>query len=50
MSRGQEVLLEADGIATEIVKARLFASVADLIRVRGIGPKTIEKLKGLVTV
>jgi hypothetical protein len=37
-------------LAKEIVKARPFTSVADLIRVRGLGQKTIDRLKGLVTV
>jgi Helix-hairpin-helix motif len=36
-------------LAQEIVKARPFASLADLIRVRGLGPKTIDRLKGLLT-
>lgn len=36
-------------IAREIVKARPFSSLADLIRVRGLGQKTIDRLKGLVT-
>jgi hypothetical protein len=36
-------------IAKEIIKARPFASLADLIRVRGIGQKTVERLKGLLT-
>jgi DNA uptake protein ComE-like DNA-binding protein len=35
-------------IAKEIVKARPFASLADLIRVRGLGEKTIVRLKGLL--
>jgi DNA uptake protein ComE-like DNA-binding protein len=36
-------------IAKEIVKARPFSSVADLIRVRGLGDKTIARIKHLVT-
>jgi len=36
-------------IAKEIVKARPFASVDDLVRVRGLGPKSVARLKGLVT-
>jgi len=36
-------------IAKEIVKARPFSSVADLIRVRGLGEKTIARLADLVT-
>jgi len=36
-------------LALEIIKARPFTSLADLVRVRGIGPKTLEKLKTLVT-
>ena len=36
-------------LAQEIVKARPFASLADLIRVRGIGEKTIERLKSFLT-
>jgi competence protein ComEA len=35
-------------IAKEIVKAKPFASVADLIRVPGIGPKTLDRLKDLI--
>ena len=49
-----EVLARVKGlnlkIAKEIVKARPFASVADLIRVRGLGQKTIDRLKGFVTI
>jgi competence ComEA-like helix-hairpin-helix protein len=37
-------------LATEIVKARPFTSVDDLLRVRGIGDKTLERLKSLLTV
>jgi competence protein ComEA len=36
-------------IAKEIVKARPFSSVPDLIRVRGLGDKTIARIKHLVT-
>jgi DNA uptake protein ComE-like DNA-binding protein len=36
-------------LAKEIIKARPFASIADLIRVRGLGQKTIDRLKSLVT-
>jgi len=36
-------------LAQEIVKARPFASLADLIRVRGIGEKTVERLKSFLT-
>ena len=36
-------------LAKEIVKARPFASLTDLIRVRGLGEKTIVRLKGLLT-
>jgi competence protein ComEA len=36
-------------IAKEIVKARPFSSLADLIRVRGIGDKTIAQIKHLLT-
>jgi len=35
-------------IAKEIVKARPFSSLADLIRVRGLGQKTIDRIKHLV--
>ena len=35
-------------LAREIIKARPFASLADLIRVRGIGQKTVDRIKGLV--
>jgi competence ComEA-like helix-hairpin-helix protein len=49
-----EELAEVKGLslklATEIVKARPFASVDDLLRVRGIGEKTLERLKSLLTV
>ena len=37
-------------LAKEIVKMRPFSSVADLIRVRGLGTKTIAQLKHLVKV
>jgi DNA uptake protein ComE-like DNA-binding protein len=36
-------------IAKEIIKARPFTSLADLIRVPGISEKTIEGLKRLLT-
>jgi len=36
-------------IAKEIVKARPFASLSDLLRVRGVGQKTMTQLKGLLT-
>jgi Helix-hairpin-helix motif len=36
-------------LAKEIIKARPFTSLADLIRVRGLGEKTIDRLKGLLT-
>jgi hypothetical protein len=36
-------------LASEIVKARPFLSLADLLRVRGIGEKTARKLKGRLT-
>ena len=36
-------------IAQEIVKARPFASLEDLVRVRGLGAKTVARLKALVT-
>lgn len=36
-------------IAEEIVRARPFASLEDLVRVRGIGAKTVARLKDLVT-
>lgn len=36
-------------IANDIIKARPFTSLADLIRVRGINEKTIEGLKRLLT-
>lgn len=35
-------------IAKEIIKARPFSSLADLIRVRGLGQKTIDRIKHLV--
>ena len=37
-------------IANEIIKARPFASLEDLIRVPGIGEKTLEALKRLLTI
>lgn len=36
-------------LAQEIVKARPFRSVDELVRVRGIGEKTARKLRGLLT-
>lgn len=36
-------------IAKEIVRARPFSSLADLIRVRGLGEKSIARLKGLLS-
>ena len=36
-------------LAQGIVKARPFASLEDLIRVRGIGEKTVERLKAFLT-
>lgn len=37
-------------IAGRIVEARPFASIEDLTRVRGIGPRTLERLRPLVAV
>jgi competence ComEA-like helix-hairpin-helix protein len=37
-------------IAKEIIKARPFTSLAELTRVRGIGDKTVARLKALLTV
>ncbi len=36
-------------MAERIIEARPFHSVDDLLRVRGIGPKTLEQLRPLVT-
>ena len=49
-----EELADVEGLnlklAKEIVKMRPFTSLADLIRVRGIGKKTIDRLKGVLKV
>lgn len=37
-------------LARRVVEARPFASVDELVRVRGIGPRTLAKLRGLVHV
>jgi competence protein ComEA len=37
-------------LAKEIIKERPFSSVAELVRVRGIGPKTVARLEHLVKV
>lgn len=37
-------------LARRVVEARPFASVDELVRVRGIGPRTLETLRGLVHV
>ena len=37
-------------LAKEIIKARPFASLADLVRVRGLGEKSVARLKGLLTI
>lgn len=37
-------------IAGRILEARPFASVEDLQRVRGIGPRTVEQLRPMITV
>ena len=37
-------------LARRILEARPFATVDDLVRVRGIGPRTLERLRPLVQV
>jgi len=37
-------------LARRILEARPFATVDDLVRVRGIGPRTLERLRPLVRV
>jgi len=36
-------------IAKEIVKARPFAALEDLLRVHGVGRKTFDKIRALIT-
>ncbi len=37
-------------LARRVIEARPFASVDELVRVRGIGPRTLARLRGLVHV
>jgi DNA uptake protein ComE-like DNA-binding protein len=37
-------------LAVAIVKARPFRSLDDLVRVRGIGDKTVRRLRAVLTV
>jgi len=50
----RDELMQIPGVgevtATAIIEERPFANVDDLLKVRGIGPKTLEKLKPWVTV
>lgn len=49
-SEGDLQLLPRIGpaLASRIVEARPFGAVDDLVRVRGIGPRTLERLRHLV--